>query len=243
MRDTLTKVWPKFYRLALDNYSVDTVRSNLEMLEKGELPESTRRIFPKPGIHQLTDIPQYGTRDLLIYDPPGEAFNTDEEMERYANFVQRARVVVFLVSIVDLQKPKDEDLFRLLNTYVLGMGKMRAETKNQHLVVTYTKADRLIGTFEKCPRVLDHLRNTNHAAMATPKSYLNTLRVVSTELAGYTEHELGARGFTHLVEHKFKSVAYCAVSALGSPPEDGRLVTAIEPRRVADPLIWVLEKS
>ncbi len=239
----LTQIWSKFYRQALDLDSVRTVQQNLALLQKGELPESTRRNFPKPSIHQLTEIPQFGTRDLLIYDPPGEAFNSDEGIERYAHFVQRARVVVFLVSVVDLEAPKSDDLYRLLNTYVLGMARMRAKTRSQHLIVTFTKADRLIAEFQKYPKVLDHLRNPDHRPMENPRKYSETLRFVSAELAAYTEQELGARSFVHLTRDQFKSVAYCAVSALGSPPEDGRLSTAIEPRRVADPLIWVLEKS
>jgi hypothetical protein len=223
--------------------SVRTVQQNLALLQKGDLPESTRRNFPKPSIHQLTDIPQFGTRDVLIYDPPGEAFNSDEDIGRYAHFVQRAKVVIFLVSVVDLQEPKDADLYRLLNTYVLGMARMKARTKNQHLVVAYTKADRLIDEFQGCPTTLAHLRNPDHKAMENPKKYLETLKGVSAELDAYTENTLGAREFIHLTEREFKSVAYCAVSALGSPPEGGHLSTAIEPRRVADPLIWVLEKS
>lgn len=239
----LTRVWPKFYRQGLDIEAVRTVQQNLALLQNGDLPESTRRNFPRPSIHTLTEIPQYGSRDLIIYDPPGEAFDTDEGIERYAHFVQRAKVVLFLVSLVDLQDPKADDLFRLLNTYVLGMAKMHAKTKNQHLVVTYTKTDCLIGKFQKCPTALSHLRNPDYNAIANPKKYLDTLKIISAELAKFTEDELGARSFIHLTRDQFKSVVYCAVSALGSPPEDGHLTTNIEPRRVADPLIWVLEKS
>ncbi len=239
----LTQLWPKFYRQGLDVDSVRTVQKNLALLQKGELPESTRRNFPRPSLHRLTQVPHYGTRDLLIYDPPGEAFDSDEGMERYAHFVQRARVVVFLVSLVDLQEPKSDDLYRLLNTYVLGMAKMKAKTKNQHLIIAYTKVDRLIADFQEYPHVLRHLRNPDHKVMSDAKKYLETLKLVSGELATFTGRQLGARGFINLARDQFKSVAYCAVSALGSPPEDGHLSTAIEPRRVADPLFWVLERS
>ena len=90
MEKTLTAVWPRFYRQALDIDSVKTVQANLALLRKGELPESTRRNFPRPSLHALTDIPQYGSRDLLIYDPPGEAFESDEGIERFAHFVVRS---------------------------------------------------------------------------------------------------------------------------------------------------------
>ena len=182
MRENLTQTWPKFYRQALDVDSVRTVQQNLALLQKGDLPESTRRNFPKPSIHQLTDMPHYGTRGMLIYDPPGEAFETDEAMERYARFVQRARVVVFLVSLLDLQEPRADDLYRLLNTYVLGMAKMRASTKNQHLVIAYTKADRMIPDLDHQPLTLAHLRNAEWPAMVNPRKPMLNNKDVSPEI-------------------------------------------------------------
>ncbi|MBK9233438.1 MAG: hypothetical protein IPO15_21990 [Anaerolineae bacterium] len=153
----LTSVWPRFYRQALDMDSVRTVQANLAMLQRGELPPSTRRNFPLPSLHLLAEIPQYNSRHLIIYDPPGEAFNSDEGIETYAHFVQRARVVLFLVSLVDLDEPKASDLHRLLEIYVLGMAKMKAQTRHQHLIVAYTKADRLQEVFARHPSVLAHL--------------------------------------------------------------------------------------
>jgi hypothetical protein len=244
MEKTLTKVWPKFYRQALDIDSVKTVQANLTLLRQGELPVPTRRNFPRPSLHALMGIPQYGSRDLLIYDPPGEAFDTDEGIERFAHFIGRARVVVFLVSLIDLQDLKDAELYRLLNTYVLGMtNRLRAKTRDQHLIVVYTKADRLKSVFAKYPLVEEHISQSDHGALAIPKKYLDRLKAVSLQLAAYTENDLEARSFIHLTRSQFKSVEYCAVSALGSAPEDGHLVAAIEPRRVVDPLLWVLEKS
>ena len=239
----LTSVWPRFYRQALDMDSVRTVQANLAMLQRGELPPSTRRNFPLPSLHLLAEIPQYNSRHLIIYDPPGEAFNSDEGIETYAHFVQRARVVLFLVSLVDLDEPKASDLHRLLEIYVLGMAKMKAQTRNQHLIVAYTKADRLQEAFARHPSVLAHLSHANHPLLATPKRYLGALRTVSDELASYTERDLGATDFIRLARREFKSVVFCALSALGSAPEDGRLATAIEPRGVSDPLIWLLDKS
>jgi len=188
-------------------------------------------------------MPKYGTRDLLIYDPPGEAFDTDIGIERFAHFVQRAKVVLFLVSLVDLQKPKEVDLHRLLETYTLGMARMKAKTKRQHLIVTYTKADLLREEFKQYPLILEHLNDTNLEKLAKPRKYFRELRTVSKVILDYTEQQLGARNFIHLIANEFKSAEYCVVSALGAPPEGEHLATAMEPRCVIDPLLWVLEKS
>ena len=243
MERDLTAAWPKFYRQGLDMESVRTVQQNLTLLHQGTLPESTRRNFPRPSIHLLADIPSFKTRHLLMYDPPGEAFETDLGIEKYAHFVQRAKVVLFLVSLPDLPAPQGSELHRLLETYVLGMTRMKAKTRNQHLVVVYTKADRLKSELTRCPTTLEHLSTPTADALRDIKRYQERLKAISTELAQFTENVLVARSFVRLVQKEFHGVNYCAVSALGSPPDDGHLTTAMEPRGVVDPLIWVLDKS
>ena len=247
LEQDLVAVWPRFYRLGLDQKTVDTVMQNSMLLARGELPKPTPRTFPQPSVHLLKEIPRYGTRGLIIYDPSGEAFNSDEGIKSLAGFVQRARAVIFLVSLADLQEPKSNDLYRLLNVYVLGMAKMQARTKNQHLIIAYTKADLLTPEFENHPDVLQHL-NSDYTALANPKRYFQTLSDVSSQLWAFTMNHLQAATFVRLAQDQFKSVAFCVVSALGAAPEKdsagvSRLVTEIKPRCVLDPLLWVLERS
>jgi len=135
-------------------------------------------------------------------------------------------------------------MHRLLEMYVLGMARMKAKTKRQHLVVAFTKADILKSTLVDCPTTVQRLNTPIEAAFAgSRKNYLAALRQVSDELLNFTENVLGAKFFVRLQRDAFRSVSYCAVSALGSPPEGGHLTTTMEPRGVVDPLIWVLEKS
>lgn len=244
MEKQLTRVWKGFFRQALDIESVQTVKANFAQLQQGELPQSTRRNFPRPSAHRLAKMPTYGVRDLLIYDPPGEAFDTDSGIERYAHFAQRARCVLFLVSLDDLPEPKGAELHRLLETYVLGMARLGARPKRQHLIVAYTKADLLINEFSGLSVTMEHLQNNYHEPiLSKPRRYQRFLNTISDELATYTTANLGALNFANLAVDAFRSVVYCTVSALGAPPEDGHLVTAIQPRGVVDPLMWLLSKS
>ncbi len=73
-------------------------------------------------------------------------------------------------------------------------------------------------------------------------TYLAELRRASDELRGFTRHNLKALNFINRAA-QFASVEYSAVSALGSNPQDGRLVAKIAPRRVLDPLLWAIGKS
>ena len=212
------------------------------MLRKGILPESTRRNFPRPSAHRLNKMPQYGHRDLLIYDPPGEAFEKDIDIERFAHFIKRAKVVLFLVSVNDLDEPKGSHIYRLLEMYNLGMARVKAKTKHQHLIVAYTKADLLVKSWENYPSVYAHLCNNGYTQLDNPRRYRHNLEHISDELFAYTREILEAQEFINATQTHFKSVAYCAVSALGQPPDEaGHLTAAMQPRCVLDPLFWVLE--
>jgi hypothetical protein len=243
LENRMTHLWPNFYRQALNLESVKTVQHNLEILSHGDLPESTRRNFPNPSIHLLTPIPQHGERVMIAYDPPGEAFESDELIESFAHFIRRSPAVVFIISIKDLPEPSYENAYRLLNTYVLGMARMGSKTRDQHLIVTFTKADQFTSQLARYPVVLNHLSTSSQHELHSPKNYVRHLKKVSEELEKFTAQELKAQAFINLARGSFKSYQFCAVSALGSAPEDGHLSTSIQPKCVIDPLIWVLEKT
>ncbi len=243
LQDRLTRVWPDFYRKGLNQETITVLYENLKRLQQGTLPESTRRNFPRPSIHMLRRIPHKGDRQLLIYDPPGEAFELGAGIQEYAGFVQRARVVLFLLSLADMDEPVSHEMQRLLETYTLGMAQMKAKTRKQHLVVVYTKADLLQERLTDRPDLLSYLQHSEQETIGNVKQYVQRLKLVSNELADFTRSELGAHGFISHANSEFKSVSYCAISSLGSAPVDGQLEMGMDPRRVVDPLLWVMEKS
>jgi hypothetical protein len=243
LQDRLTRVWPGFYRRGLSQEAVDVLYENLKMLREGTLPESTRRNFPRPNIHELCNLPGKGDRQLLIYDPPGEAFYRDASMQEYASFVSKAKVVLFLISLADMAEPVSHEMRHLLEVYTLGMASMKAKKGQQHLVVVYTKADLLLKRFEERPELVSYLRQSEESSIADVKRYRRNLAKISDQLADFTLSDLGAHGFVGHANSEFKSVSFCALSSLGSAPIDGRLDVRMDPHRVIDPLMWVLEKA
>ncbi len=245
MDQILPAYWQGFFRQGLDADSVRTVQENLLRLRQRELPVATRRNFPRPSLHRLKGVPEFGTRTLLLYDPPGEAFESEAGIERFAGFVSSSTAVIFLVSIEDLQPPAYIDFFRLLETYVLGLKRLGMWKKRQHLVITLTKVDRLVEQFHNRPFLLDYFRSRDMHQLTNLVNYIPNLRRVSLELEGYVANDLGARNLVNFCHDRqqFASVSFCAVSALGSAPEQGRLVAPLDPRRVVDPLLWVLLNS
>lgn len=241
-RGGLGQVWPEFFTVALNEESLDIVTANAEMLERGELPPSTVKNFPRPTILQVHGVPGYPPRTLLFYDTGGEVFERTAQMVRYAGFVARARAVVFLASIRDDEHPGLE-LHRLLNTYMIGLSELGGTPKRQKLVVVFTQADRWLPLLGRYPDLHAYLITGSLPPASNGSFDRSTLERVSWRLRQFALETLHAHDFVHAAESFFRSTAYCAVSALGAAPRGGRIQTRITPKRVLDPLIWLLEDS
>ncbi|OPZ85395.1 MAG: hypothetical protein BWY76_01431 [bacterium ADurb.Bin429] len=141
--------WPAFSYLPLDEEGLQLVREKQRSLEAGHLPESTPQVLPRPVILRLEGmtgaVPQC---HLLIYDTAGEAFQQVSSLKNFASYVTRSHVVVFLVSITDLDHPSV--LEDLLIRYVQASLEMDGDPSQQHLLIIFTKADRFAAD-PRCP--------------------------------------------------------------------------------------------
>ncbi len=252
LQNLVPRAWDNFFRQGLTMKTLRMLHDNLGLLKSGELPDSTQLVFPEPNIDRLCKIPQFGDRTLLIYDPPGEAFELDEDehLQRFAGFVKHSRCALFLVSLKDMmgefESPEAvaDEMHRLLETYNIGMTNMGAPNKSQHLIVVYTKGDLLPGHFDDLPQaIVEYLENGEVDTLRDIRTYMEGMRRNSRLLYDFSLNTLNAGGFLGNAKAHFKSVEFCAVSALGAQPVGDRLSERIAPRRVIDPLLWVLEKS
>jgi hypothetical protein len=79
--------------------------------------------------------------------------------------------------------------------------------------------------------------------LAHPEGYMKRMHRISELLAEFTVDELRADEFMHLARRYFRSVSFTIVSSLGAKPLGRLLPVEISPRRVLDPLLWMMEKS
>ena len=240
---SLARDWPEFFTMGLNEDSLDTVYGNARMLDAGALPDSTPKNFPRPTMIRVEGVPVQPDCTLLFYDTGGECFEKPTQLVQFAGFVRRAGAVMLLVSLADLADPR-ADMQMLLNTYVVGLGELGGRTRDQHLVVVYTKADRLVPHLrDKWSDIHAYLVQGSVADLARPDGYMGRMKDVSNRLYDFTEQELKAYEFLNAAEANFRSTSFSMVSALGTEPTGARLPVAIVPRRVLDPVLWVMETS
>ncbi|MBN1993202.1 MAG: hypothetical protein JW953_10900 [Anaerolineae bacterium] len=240
---TLARDWPEFFTMGLNEDSLDTVYDNARMLEGGALPDSTPKNFPRPTMVRAEGVPMQPNCTMLFFDTGGECFEKPTQLVQFAGFVRRAKAAMLLVSVPDLADPRAE-MQQLLNTYVVGMRELGGRTNDQHLVIVYTKADQLAARFTGQWQDLHHyLLQGSVDALARPDGYMARMYQISHRLYNFTEQELHAHEFINTAQAHFKSLNFSIISALGSGPIGARLPVAIVPRRILDPLLWIMEKS
>jgi len=237
----LARQWPDFWTRGLNEESLETIYHNVDMLADGTLPNSTPKNFPRPTLVQVNGIPGQPNCTWLCYDTGGEAFERASLLRENARFVARARTAVFLVALPGMKDPANE-MYKLLNTYALGMAEMGSDTRRQHLVIVYTKADEISGLAGRWAYLKDYLLRSG-TGLADQERYMDELAFVSEEIRAFTSAELGADEFLNLARHSFSSVSFSIVSALGAKPGERRLRAAVMPRRVMDPILWLMDCS
>jgi hypothetical protein len=235
--------WPGFYTLCLNEESLAIVYEHVKMLEEGELPDTTPTTFPRPTIIQAKGIPMQRDCTLLCYDTGGDAFQAPTQLIRHAGFVRQARTAMLFISVPDLENP-GTDMHQLLNIYIVGMGELGAHTRDQHLVVVYTKADEMVPYFARRWEDLHtYLLKGSVDGLAHTDGYIKQMYQASTRLWEFTRRELQAVEFLNAADSNFCSVSFSIISALGAKPQGRRLSAEITPRRIFDPLLWMMEKS
>jgi hypothetical protein len=240
----LARVWPNFATLPIDEKGLDTVHDNIKLLKGGHLPSATPVNFPFPTIVQFSDMPKFKDRFLIFYDTGGENFEKASRLIANANFVKRSQTAVFFMSLTDLDYNAQE-MSRLLAVYIMGLKEIGGEPKQQNLLVVLTKGDLLAPKLENRPDIWDYLvhGDTKNIQYANIKSQISDMKKISNSLKAFIREDIGAALFVSLGEKNFRAVDFCIVSALGAAPNGDQLPTAAIPKRIFDPILWVMNNS
>jgi tetratricopeptide (TPR) repeat protein len=242
--DDLAEVWPGFFYSAIDENSLDKVTDRVKSLKGGKLPEATPATFPIPTIIQFSEMPQFRNRFLIFYDTGGENFERESKLTLNANFVVRSQTAIFFLSLEDLQY-NPQEMHRLLQTYINGLRSLGGDPKQQHLLVVLTKGDLLKPKLESRPEVWKYLVDGDITRLKKfdYANQIHEMNKISRLLKDFLVKDVHAKQFVNLGSASFRTMDFSIISSFGSAPKGDQLEISANPKRIFDPILWVMYNS
>ena len=243
--DDLARVWPSFCTFPVDEKGLETVNDNVKLFKGGKLPGRTPSgNFGLPTIVQFSNMPKFKDRFLIFYDTSGENYERASSLINNANFVKRSQTAIFFMSLYDLEY-NTQEMHRLLAVYIQGLKDLGGNPKEQHLLVVLTKGDLLAPKLESHKQIWEYLvnGNVNNLQYSDIKSQIAEMKKISKLLKVFLREDIGATNFMALGEKNFRNLEICIISALGSKPHGDQLDISATPKRIFDPILWVMNNS
>ncbi|MFO7906580.1 MAG: hypothetical protein ACQESR_03865 [Planctomycetota bacterium] len=216
------------------------------------IPLIYRMQFPLRPWQQVTrPFSHFKALDLVIFDAAGEDLKNTVMRQQFARYIAAASGIIFLVDAfafpgmaellppsVRERLPRQGDAREVLQGAINVLEERNGLRADQAIpipvAVAFTKTDMLEGVVDPQSPIL---RDSRHAGGFDEGD--------CQECSGKVEEclrKFGCSDLSKLVGGRFKDSELFAVSALGHMPGQDLRLGTISPRRIADPLIWLLWK-
>lgn len=223
-----------------DNVVVDAT-------DKAEIPPL---IFPLRFLDNKNRIKNTAT--LTFYDTAGEALDSRDDMVIYNRYIPNSKGIILLLDPLQIESirkklvgkidlpNKNTDVYDILNRIVDNIHSVKnvKGVIDIPLAIAFTKMD-VLEQFDILPQggylrqESEHLEN----GVFVNEDFEGVNREMNDLLDNWIDD-----GIRQLVK-SFKKVAFFGVSALGSNPVQNRLTNGVKPKRVLDPLLWLLAEN
>lgn len=237
-------------RYANDFYNVLFKRKELPpQTQVGDKKSKVPLIYT---IHNKNVPPLY----LVFYDTAGENFNERKNIENNVRFLDESDAVIFLFDTFaipyvheklnlkqDIELEYDVILANIIEHFTDGNKEKAAKHFKKPMALAFSKIDAILQN-------ADAFADTSIPGMSLDQNspYLQGNGVSMSDIDGMSDGirtalKLWKQGnFINNVEANYKNLKYFGFSALGSAPNDDGTVTSINPYRVLDPLVWILDQ-
>lgn len=251
-------VWPKVFYRSLDTDTTNEIRKIYRDATEGNLvdrtphPDERHALPPRPLLFNVHNLPDAGSRCLIMYDMAGQVWNNQEKVKDYVEALKQVTTTWFLIALNDLEdKQNDKTISQLFNAYLSGMEDFHIDLEGRNLIVVYTKADVIsFPTSIKDYIGSDPFQWLTLRDAETPEitqfsfqDYVAKMRSISDQLREYTQRRVkGGGAFINMVEENKMNLVFCATSALGQSPDhgSGKLQEDAPRFRVLDPFLWAV---
>ena len=228
--------------------------STLEAAQNPDIliPLIYRMQFPLRPEQRLTrPFSHFRALDLVIFDAAGEDLKDTVTRQQFGRYIAAASGIIFLMDpfaipgIAEMLPPSvrsrlpqqgdaREVIQGTINLFEQCNG-LRADQKiGVPVAIAFTKTDMLEGIVDANSPIL---RDSRHAGGFDESD--------CQECSGEVEYYLrkwGCSDLSNLVRARFSDHQFFAISALGQTPGRDLSLGTVSPRRIADPLLWLLWK-
>ena len=245
-----------------DQYTTDRYRLEFHkpLYERGQQLDSTRpskvdRNMMRPLVYSLSEGRSIsgGFKKVIwlaFFDTAGEQLDSVKRLALENKYIYRSAGVILLVDPLQIPQVRDklsgvplpargtqsiDVLENTIQLIQLGLGLGKSEKISIPLAVAFTKFDAL-------DEIVDAQLQLRSSPVHSTGFDWDDFIAVSEEMEQLLER-WGHRDFVHIVKQRFQRCGFFGLSALGGSPNPDGLIKAIKPRRVADPLLWILQEN
>lgn len=254
--ENIAKMSMGTFSTTLDSHTFERLREIRREAQEGLLSDATQETGnrPRPLLLSVPNFLGHAYNTLVINDLPGEIFDKPEIAQNYAEPIQQARTIWFIISLADIFDDRQgRAIPDLLKSYIDSMERLGSQARDRHVLVVYTKADRLLN---KLPEdIKNYLADDpymaiqqmtmadTHANQLDAFAYLDQMARVSQALKEFTFNTVpqGAT-FVAMADHYGMKLSFSVVASV--PGADKRTTGVDTPRhRMIDPLLWSLTST
>jgi|CXWL01.1.fsa_nt_gi hypothetical protein len=252
--EKIAYIWTGSYYRPLNDDALVHIQECREKIREGAMPIKTmhQADFPTPVLTQLKGMKRWQDRCLIMHDLAGEDYATIQNTSEAGKFIKFAPTSLFLVSLSELgTNGNHQNISDLFNIYISALDRMGAPSVGRNIIIVFTKADVLDNLPKQVLQYLsedqlwdDLSKLKRHDFNETyMESYVQFMHYISNELRQFTIDKIDAGlQLISAAEGKGINLRFCVTSALGSPTNSQNAMTVpISPKRIFDPLFWILE--
>ena len=233
------KYYDAYYYDPLFNHNV-VVNST----DAGEIPPL---IFPLRFLDKKNRIAKSAA--LTFYDTAGENLDSQDNMVVFNRYIPNSKGIILLLDPLQVSSIRDQlqgkmdlpnkntDINVVLNRVVDNIRQVKniKGTIKIPLAVVFTKIDAL-EKFDILPEGSCLREESEHLkrGVFVQSDYENCQKEMETLIVNWLDEEL------LVLIHNFEKCSFFGVSSLGNVPSGNNLSSRISPRRVLDPLLWLL---
>ena len=249
-----------------NNYTRDTHEENRTAIyDKHIIPEATSAGAQMPQLWQIKNVGnRQGDRipslTLTIYDGAGEDYERIDPTSNVCKYISASSAIILTVDPLLLQNLRKDIKPDILENSA-GNEQHRSAVDIINSVANYIKLARGIGTkrrldvpvavvLTKFDTILNHPLFPQDAIVQSPslsvigeKINSNEFRQVDQEIRDWLG-VIKEGTFITAIEANFREFQFFGVSSYGAPPKaKGILEEDIQPHRVLDPILWLLQRE